>query len=208
MELDELKKSWNTLDEHLKRKKLTDETQIAKMIATHKADAQKSIGRLSSLQRLSLSIGIVGLTLLLTIWLIPSVFHISAEWQPKINTFVVFLCVSILAGIWWDYRTYRWMMDTRIDEMPIAVVSKRMENFRRWTKYEIIAISIWAILFNVLNYWVMGYYRADWKIQTVLILVFIVFDVAVIYLFYKKVVYKNINNARKNIEELKQICTD
>ena len=54
----------------------------------------------------------------------------------------------------------------------------------------------------------MGYYRADWKIQTVLILVFIVFDVAVIYLFYKKVVYKNINNARKNIEELKQICTD
>ena len=93
MELDELKKSWNTLDEHLKRKKLTDETQIAKMIATHKADAQKSIGRLSSLQRLSLSIGIVGLTLLLTIWLIRPSF-ISVQNGNLKSTHLWFSSVS------------------------------------------------------------------------------------------------------------------
>ena len=47
MELDELKKSWNALDEQLKKEPIADEKQIAGMIAEYKANARKSIGRLS-----------------------------------------------------------------------------------------------------------------------------------------------------------------
>ena len=46
MELDELKKSWNALDEQLKKEPIADEKQIAGMIAEYKANARKSIGRL------------------------------------------------------------------------------------------------------------------------------------------------------------------
>ena len=47
MELDELKKSWNALDEQLKKEPIADEKQIAGMIAEYKANARKSIGRLT-----------------------------------------------------------------------------------------------------------------------------------------------------------------
>ena len=40
MELDELKKSWNALDEQLKKEPIADEKQIAGMIAEYKANAR------------------------------------------------------------------------------------------------------------------------------------------------------------------------
>ena len=55
MELDELKKSWNALDEQLKKEPIADEKQIAGMIAEYKANARKSIGRLTGWQRFSRS---------------------------------------------------------------------------------------------------------------------------------------------------------
>lgn len=198
MELDELKKSWNALDEQLKKEPIADEKQIAGMIAEYKANARKSIGRLTGWQRFSIGIGVVGLALLLVIWLLPSIFLINEEWQPKINTLVIFVGISILLGIWWDHKNYRWIRNTKIDEMPVAIVSKRMASFRRWTRYEIIAISVWVIVFNVLNYWVMGYYKASFGVQATLIAFFVLCDIAIIYLLYKKVAYKFLNDIKKN----------
>lgn len=208
MELDELKKSWNVLNEQLKKEPIADEEQISGIIAEYRANTRKSIGHLSGWQRFSIGIGVAGLALLLVIYLLPSVFHISGEWQPKINTLVMFVGISILIGIWWDHKNYRWIKNTKVDEMPVAMVSRRMSNFRRWMKYEIIAISVWVIVFNVLNYWVMGYYKASFGIQAMLIAFFIVCDVAIIYLLYKKVAYKYLNDIRKNIDELEDICSD
>ncbi|WP_291529545.1 hypothetical protein [Bacteroides sp. UBA939] len=208
MELDELKKSWNALDEQLKKEQIADEKQIAEMIAGYKANARKSLRRLTGWQRFSISIGVVGLVLLLSIWLLPSVFQINEEWQPKINILMIFLGISILAGIWWDHRNYRWMKNTRIDEMPVAVVSQRTATLRQWTKYEVIAISAWVIIFNILNYWIMGYYKASFGIQAILITFFVLFDVAVIYILYKKVAYRYLNDIKKNIEEIEDICTE
>lgn len=125
MELDELKKSWNALDEQLKKEPIADEKQIAGMIAEYKANARKSIGRLTGWQRFSIGIGVVGLALLLVIWLLPSIFQINEEWQPKINTLVIFVGISILLGIWWDHKNYRWIRNTKIDEMPVAIVGSR-----------------------------------------------------------------------------------
>ena len=51
--------------------------------------------------------------------------------------------------MWWDWKTYRWNKDTRIDEMGLPEVSRRMTTFRQWTKYEVMGISIWIILFNI-----------------------------------------------------------
>lgn len=77
MELDELKKSWNALDEQLKKEPIADEKQIAGMIAEYKANARKSIGRLTGWQRFSIGIGVVGLALLLD-YLVTAV-HLSDQ---------------------------------------------------------------------------------------------------------------------------------
>lgn len=208
MELDELKKSWNALDEQLKKTSITDEKQIASVIARHKANAHQSISRLTRWQRLSVRIGLVCIALLLCSVLVPHLFPISEAWQRKLNVFVLFMGVSFLAGLWWDQRCYRWIKGTRMDEMPVAVVSRRMARFRQWMRYEIIAITLWVITFNALNYWIMDYYKAAFGVQAFLIALLVVCDAAIIYLFYKKVIYKYLDNVKKNIEDINDICTE
>ena len=51
MELDELKKSWNALNEQLQKEPIADEQQITELIAGYKANTRKSLGRLVVIQR-------------------------------------------------------------------------------------------------------------------------------------------------------------
>lgn len=207
MELDELKKSWNVLNEQLQKEPIADENQITKLISSYKANTRKSLGHIVGLQRLSISIGIIGLIAILLIWiLLPSIF-VNEETQNKIAAFLVFIAVSIITGIGWDWKTYLWNQKTRIDEMSVAEVSRRMTTFRQWTKYEVIGISIWIILFNILNYWAMEYYMKPFAIQALLISVFILFDIVIIYILYK-ILYSHLNSINRNIEDLKDICTE
>lgn len=206
MELDELKKSWNALDAQLQKEPIADEKQIKELIASYRAKTRNSLGRISNLQRLSISFGAIGLAVLLLTWLFLPAFLPNEHLQNKIAAFLGFIAISIIGGMWWDWKTYRWNKATLIDEMPVAQVSRRMTTLRQWTKYEVIAISVWIILFNVLNYWVMEYHQASAGVQAVLISIFVIFDVLIIYLLYKKLMYKHLDTIKKNIEELEDIC--
>lgn len=208
MELDELKKSWNALNEQLQKEPIADEKQITELIAGYKANTRKSLGRLVVIQRFSIGIGTICLATLLLIWLLLPTFGFNEQLQEKIVPFLGFIAISILAGMWWDWKTYRWNKNTHIEEMSVAEVSRRMTTFRQWTKYEVMGISIWIILFNILNYWVMEYHLMSVDVQAILITLFVVFDTLIIYILYKKVIYKHLDNIKKNIEELKDICTE
>ena len=71
-----------------------------------------------------------------------------------------------------------------------------------------VKLAVKNILFNILNYWVMEYHLAPASVQALLITLFVVFDALIIYILYKKVIYKHLDNIKKNIEELKDICTE
>lgn len=208
MELDELKKSWNALGNQLQKDPITDEKQITELIASYKTKTRKSLGRIVFMQRFSISLGIVGLAVILVIGLLLPSLGFSERLQTKTFPFLGFTAISILAGMWWDWKTYRWNKATHIDEMSVAEVSRRITTFRQWTKYEVITISVWIVLFNILNYWVMEYHLASAGTQAILITFFVVFDALVIYLFYKKIMYRHLDDIKKNIEELKDICTE
>lgn len=208
MELDELKKSWNALNEQLQKEPIADEMQIKELIESYKTNTRKSLGRLAILQRLSIGAGAIVLLIFILIWLLLPTWSVSEQTQSKITTFLIFIIGSILAGMWWDWKTYRWNKATHIDEMGVAEVSRRITVFRQWTKNEVIAASVWIVLFNILNYWIMGYYLKSAGIQAVLITFFVVFDAFLMYIFYKKILYKHLNDISKNIEELKDICTE
>lgn len=210
MELDELKKSWNALDRQLQKEPIANEKQIAKLIARYKANTRKGIGKLIGVQRFSIGIGVAFISLLLTIWLLPLFFQDNTYWQQQFNILILilFFGASILTGLFWDYKCYRWLTDTRIEEMPIVTISQRMTRFRQWARYEVIAISIWTVLFNTLYYWVMGFHKSGWQLQIIVITLFAILDAATIYLMYKKLIYKHLNDIKKNIEELKDVCTE
>lgn len=208
MELDELKKSWNALGEQLQKEPIADEKQITKLIDGYKINTRKILNRLVIIQRFSIGIGAIGLAFLLLIWLLMPTLGFNEHIQSKIAVFLVFIAISIISGMWWDWKTYRWNKTIRIDEMSVSEVSRRMAIFRQWTQYEIMAISIWTVLFNLLNYWVMEYHQKPAGVQAILIISFVIFDALIIYLFYKKIIYKHLDTIKKNIEELKDICTE
>jgi len=208
MELDELKKSWSALNEHLEKEPIANEEQVKKLIVTYKTNAHKSLSRLTGWQRFSIGIGIVGISIVLIIGLLPSLLHISEEIKQKVEALIIFVGVSLLAGMWWDYKNYCWIRDTKIDEMSVAIVSKRMASFRQWMKYEVIAISIWILVFNILYYFTMEFYNKSLAAQAILIGTFILSDVIIIYLLYKKVAYKHLDSIKKNIDDLKDICAE
>ena len=54
----------------------------------------------------------------------------------------------------------------------------------------------------------MDYYTLPLMVQAVLIGCYIILDTLLIYFIYKKVVYKHLDSIKKNIEELKDICTE
>ncbi|ADV44855.1 hypothetical protein [Bacteroides helcogenes] len=208
MELDELKKSWNALNEQLQKEPIANEKQITELIAGYKTNMRKSLGNLVVLQRFSIGIGAVALTVLLIIWLLLPTLGFNGHVQNKTAAFLGFIAVSVITGIWWDWKTYRWSKNTHIDEMNVAEVSRRMIVLRQWAKNEVIAACVWIILFNALNYWVMEYYLASVGVQAAFITFFALFDALIIYILYKKIMYKHLDNIKKNIEELKDICTE
>ena len=42
----------------------------------------------------------------------------------------------------------------------------------------------------------------------ILLICYIIWDVILIYFIYKRLIYKHLDNIKKNIEELKDICTE
>lgn len=83
MELDELKKSWNALNEQLQKEPIADEQQITELIAGYKANTRKSLGRLVVIQRFSIGIGTICLATLLLIWLLLPTFGFNEQLQEK-----------------------------------------------------------------------------------------------------------------------------
>lgn len=208
MELDDLKKSWGALDEQLQKSPVTDAKEIAKLITTYKARTCRSLKSISGLQLASVIAGIVVLLLMGAIAFAGPQETGDAREHIKVLVFMVFIAITILCGLWWDIKAYRWIKAIRVDEMPVVEVSRRVTTFKRWMKYEVIAICIWAVLFNGLYYWLMDFYNSPALLQALIIATFIVCDALIIYLLYKKVLYKHLDNINKNIEELKDICTE
>ena len=64
------------------------------------------------------------------------------------------------------------------------------------------------LITDCIRYWVMEYHLMSVGVQAILITLFVVFDALIIYILYKKVIYKHLDNIKKNIEELKDICTE
>lgn len=203
-----MKKSWNVLEEHLQKGAVTDEKQIKQLIAAYKTNTRKSMGRLANLQRISLLTGVVVLIALVLAGLLLPTFIESDRLQKKMSVLLIFIGASILVGFWWDWRICRRIHQIRIDEMPIVEVSRRMTAIRQCFKYEIIAICIWAVAFYVLDYWAMDYYLASATRQATIIALFLGIGAVFIYLLYKRFIYRHLENIKKNIEELKDICTE
>ena len=119
MELDDLKKSWNALDEHLKNKEFIEEKEIAQLLGRAR-NKMNSIDRFNRKLRFA-SIGILTLAVL---------FWICADTLTDLFYWITLsLCIPALC---WDLYSAHYLSRTRIDEMPLVTVISRINRYHRW----------------------------------------------------------------------------
>lgn len=207
MELDDIKNRWNTLDEQLRKESLINENQLSELITKYKKEAHNNLQKLRKRQKFAVYFGsaIIFLFAIILGVIIPQ-FISDAEIQKKGYILCSFFCVTLIVGLWWDLKTYKWINNTRIDEMPILTVIERINKYKTWINIEVIGISIWTIVFTVLYYfWVMEFHHYPPSFQIVFMIALIIINFTIIYFIYKKLIYHNLRNIRKNLDDLKEI---
>lgn len=205
MELDDLKKSWSVLDKQLQKENIVDEEQVTKLIAKYQAGARKGINGLTGLQKLSLIVGSGMVLILLLTFVIDAIFFNAIRLTIKEIVMGIFILLSISGGFWWDWRTYNFSRSIKVDEVPTVKIIEQVNEFRKKVKYELIAISVWIVLFFGLYYWMMDYYTQPLTVQLAFILGSFVLVSIAMYFIYKKVIYKHLDDIDKNLNELKEL---
>lgn len=209
MELDELKKSWNALNARLPQKPIADDRQIAELVSRCKGNTRKSLRSLIGFQRFSVCIGILAWIVCIVAGYGIHLFIEEGEIRTRAYVLLVFLGATLTGGTWWDYKTYCWVRNTHVDTMPVAEVSRRMATLRRWTLNEVWAVSLWTLSFNLLYCWAAGIFQQGGIMGvSIMMAVLLLIEVPLIFLLYKKAVYKHLDNIKTNMEELNDVCTE
>ncbi len=190
MELDDLKKSWNLMDERLKDKELINEEDINKLI--HKAG--KGISDLSSFSTTVIVIS----ALLILPFIVITLFMGFIDWFYSTVAILAFPAVA------WDIYTNIYLRRTRVDEMPTVQVIARINRLYRWSVWESVAGIVFMLTFATLFF----IDRQIWHLSTFAVLMFFVSWVIGIGVIYWLIQYKVINrlrDIRKNLKELKEL---
>ena len=206
MELDELKKSWNKLNEHLEHKDLIDKQELEKLILRHKQTTRGRIDVMAGWGKLSVIIAGVGILVLIIscLFVIPAI-GLSERTENRIYVACVFLALVLLLGGWWDLKSYYWLKKTDLESLPVIKVVERINRFRLWIKYEISGITVVLVLLTGIIYYLYDLYERTFFIQTIFFLFCILVISFVTYLLYKKVIFDNLHDIKRNLNELQEL---
>lgn len=187
MELEELKKSWNALDEHLKDKELIKEEELAKLI-NH---ADKDI---HAIARLNIKLIVISLPILF-LFLAEVILH------NRLNPVYTIILLAWIPALCWDIITTRFLQRTQIDEMPLVEVISRVNRIHRWMIRERLIATAFLLILAILSF----VYWQIWQYGTGMILFFILLwggGLTFILWIYRKKFLNRIHEIKKNLNEL------
>ncbi len=190
MELEELKKSWNIFDEHLKNKELLKEEEVNKLI-DHAGKGIHAIARLN-LQLLLISLPILCL-LIADVW-----------FNGKLNPVYIIVIVSLIPAFCWDIFTFRFLRKIQVDEMPPVEVIGRVNRIHRWMIRERMIAVGYLLLLAMLSF----IYWEVWQYGALPVLFFMFLwggGLALILWVYRKKFLNRIREIKKNLNELKEL---
>ena len=190
MELEELKKSWNALDEHLKDKELIKEEELSKLIG----HASKGI---HAITRLNIRLILISLPVLI-LFLVEIVLH------NTLNPIYIIILLSWIPALCWDLFTTRFLQRTKVDEMPLIEVISRVNRIHRWMINERLFGTFFLLILAVLSF----VYWQIWQYGVGMILFFIVLwggALGLILWIYRRKFLNRIQEIKKNLGELKEL---
>lgn len=207
MELNDLKKSWSTLNKQLQEREIVDEKQIEILIAKYQSTIKKGLTWLSDIQKISLIVGIAAACGLAVALVIHTRFFTVMHFSAKEIVMASYVTLTLLGGFFWDWQTYAFSRSIRVYEMPTVEVIRIVNKFKEKIKFELIIVCIWLLIFISLYFWVQEYYNQPLTVQLAFVLGSLTLVGVAMFLLYKKVFYQRLNDIEKNLKELKEIQT-
>lgn len=189
MELEELKKSWNALDEHLKDKELIKEEELNKLIG----HAGKGI---HAIARLNVKLILISLPILI-------LFLAEVIFQNRLNLIYLIILLSWIPALAWDIFTIRFLQRTKVDEMPLIEVISRINRIHRWTINERLIATAFLLIVAILSF----VYWQIWQYGAGMILFFILLwggGLGLILWIYRKKFLNRMLEIKKNLSELEE----
>ena len=190
MELDELKKSWNALDEHLKNKEFLNEEGIRRLI-NHTGK------NINSLAWLNIKLILISLPLL-------AIILIALIREEHLDLPYLLLIIMAVPALGWDIFTTRYLQATKVDEMPLVEVIGRINRMKHWIIRERIIGIICASFFLIISF----IYWEIWNRATLAIVTFVILwgcCIVFILWIYQNKFLKRIKEIKKNLDELKEL---
>ena len=189
MELDELKKSWNALDEHLKDKEFIKDEEITGLIA-HAQHNLHHISRFTKKLRYTSFVALV---------LIGLVFVYSNRLPETYFQILFLLCIPALS---WDLYTTHYLESTNVEEMPLVTVIGRINRYHKW----VIRERIGGIVFITLVATLFFLQKHIWTTTLGTILYFTIWGSCLCLVLW---IYRShlgrIKEIKKNLNELKEL---
>lgn len=189
MELDDLKKSWNAFDEHLKNKEFIKDEEITGLIA-------RARNRINNVSRFNRKLRYISLAML---GLIVAVSIHSGKFP---DIYLLLLFILCIPSIGWDLYTARYLDNTNIEEMPLVTVIGRINRYHRWLIREQIA----GILFIIMIATAFFLQKHIWHTLTGTLVYLVTWGVAlcVILWIYRSHIGR-IKEIKKNLAELEEL---
>ncbi len=190
MELDDLKKTWNLIDEQLKDKELIREEDISRLIT-------KAGSGIAGLSRLLVR-GIIAAVIILGIVSAIMLMDQHFDW------FFTILLIVAVPALAWDLFTVRYLSQTKMDGMPLVEVIGRINRYYRWVIIEEVVAMLLVLTMAVLFF----IDRGIWHLSTVSVLFFFglwAVAIGMLYWIYQKKAIHHIREIRKNLNELKEL---
>ena len=190
MELEELKKSWNALDEHLKDKEFIKEEELEKLIR----HADTGIPAIASL---NIKLILISLPILI-------LFLAEVLLHNRLNPIYIIIIFAWIPALCWDIVTTRFLQRTQIDEMPLVEVISRVNRIHRWTIRERLIAIAFLLVLAVLSF----IYWQVWQYGIGMIAFFILLwggGLGLILWIYRKKFLNRIHEIKKNLSELNEL---
>ena len=196
MELDELKKSWNVLNERFEKNNPINEESVDKLIREHKELADYSKAKLLRNGRRTLIIGLLLMVILITSFFI--------QQNHNVSFVIVYFITFLFLGCLWDSYTYYYLRNTNIEKMPVKTVVKRITRCHQYLICEYYVSAIFFLSCIIIQAYTSDLIHKTWQ-QQVMFIVLWLLGGCIAFWIIKKAFHNKIINIKKNLADLQDI---
>lgn len=200
MELDELKKSWEVLDNRLKNKELIDEKELSKLIAERTKQTRTSMSKMLFYAKMTLLVGFLSAIGL-------GYYLVIATSQSKEYYLWLYIWIMLCLGMTWDSIGYMYLKSIDIERMPLVTVVKKITAYHRNFIIECYVAAIFFLSAILMQAFCIQLFTMNLISIVLFSVVWIIGCIAAIWII-KKLFYNKLKNIKRNLAELRELKQD